>query len=151
MLALGGTRDRLTEIPELRAHFLRVTRADIAVLDTYQPTPVRAVTAFAGTSDVWAPPTTMRPVGPRGAQRLSLRQFEQRQVPEALQERISGSLELFAFRFGGRGPPLVATNLIDRILDEALDMDAVEDRFAASGVRPRIGVSETTFVETRIP
>jgi surfactin synthase thioesterase subunit len=66
VLALGGTPDRLTEISELRAHFLRVVRADLAALDSYQPAPDRAalgcpLTAFAGTSDVWAPPTTMRP------------------------------------------------------------------------------------------
>ena len=66
VIALGGTPERVGEIPELRAHFLRVVRADIAVLDSYQPAPDRAalgcpVTAFAGTSDVWAPPMTMRP------------------------------------------------------------------------------------------
>jgi medium-chain acyl-[acyl-carrier-protein] hydrolase len=66
ILALGGMPDRVTEVPELRAHFLRVVRADISVLESYQPTLDRsalgcAVTAFAGTTDVWAPPTTMRP------------------------------------------------------------------------------------------
>jgi medium-chain acyl-[acyl-carrier-protein] hydrolase len=81
VLALGGTPDRLTQIPELRAHFLRVIRADIAVLDSYQPGPVRAalgcpVTAFAGTSDVWAPPTTMRPWARETRSGFHLRQFE---------------------------------------------------------------------------
>lgn len=66
VIALGGTPERVGEIPELRAHFLRVVRADIAALESYQPAPERAplscpVTGFAGTSDIWAPPTTMRP------------------------------------------------------------------------------------------
>jgi medium-chain acyl-[acyl-carrier-protein] hydrolase len=66
VVALGGTPDRVGEIPALRDHFLRIVRADIAVLESYEPAPDRAalgcpVTAFAGTSDVWAPPTTMRP------------------------------------------------------------------------------------------
>jgi acyl transferase domain-containing protein/surfactin synthase thioesterase subunit len=63
--ALGAMPDRVADLPELRAHFLRVVRADIAVLDSYQPAADRAVldcpiTAFAGTSDAWAPPATMR-------------------------------------------------------------------------------------------
>jgi surfactin synthase thioesterase subunit len=81
VLALGGTPDRLHEMPELREHFLRVVRADIAVLESYQPAPVRAalgcpVTAFAGTSDVWAPPTTMRPWARETRSDFHLRQFE---------------------------------------------------------------------------
>jgi medium-chain acyl-[acyl-carrier-protein] hydrolase len=81
VLALGGTPDRLTEIPELRAHFLRVVRADIAVLDSYQPAPDRAplgcpMTAFAGSSDVWAPPTTMRPWARETRSDFRLRPFE---------------------------------------------------------------------------
>jgi surfactin synthase thioesterase subunit len=81
VLALGGTPDRLTEIPELRDHFLRVVRADIAVLDSYQPAPDRAalgcpMTAFAGTGDVWAPPATMRPWARETRSDFRLRQFE---------------------------------------------------------------------------
>lgn len=81
VLALGGTPDRLAEIPELRAHFLRVVRADIAALDSYQPAPDRAalgcpMTAFAGTTDVWAPPATMRPWARETRSDFRLRQFE---------------------------------------------------------------------------
>jgi surfactin synthase thioesterase subunit len=65
VLPLGGTPVRVVEHPELRAHFMRVVRADIAVLESYRPEPQRAalrcpVTAFAGATDAWAPPTTMR-------------------------------------------------------------------------------------------
>ena len=79
--ALGGTPERIDEIPELRAHFLRIVRADIAVLESYQPAPGRAalgcpVTAFAGTSDVWAPPTTMRPWARETRSDFHLRLFE---------------------------------------------------------------------------
>lgn len=66
VIALGGMPARVAEIPELRERFLRIVRADIAVLDSYDPAPDRApltcpITAFAGTTDVWAPPVTMRP------------------------------------------------------------------------------------------
>ncbi|HWU88861.1 MAG TPA: thioesterase domain-containing protein, partial [Kofleriaceae bacterium] len=66
VLALGGMPARVGEIPELRERFLRIVRADISVLDSYRPAPDRAaldcpMTAFAGASDVWAPPATMQP------------------------------------------------------------------------------------------
>lgn len=81
ILALGGTPDQLTQIPELRAHFLRVVRADIAVLDSYQPAADRPalgcpITAFAGTTDAWAPPTTMRPWARETRSDFQLREFE---------------------------------------------------------------------------
>jgi surfactin synthase thioesterase subunit len=81
VLALGGTPERLVDIPELRDHLLRVVRADIAVLESYQPAPNRPalgvpVTAFAGTSDVWAPPTTMRPWARETRSDFRLREFE---------------------------------------------------------------------------
>jgi surfactin synthase thioesterase subunit len=81
VLALGGTPERLNEIPELRDHFLRVVRADISVLESYRPAPDRSalgvpVTAFAGTSDVWAPPTTMRPWAKETRSDFRLREFE---------------------------------------------------------------------------
>ena len=81
VFALGGTPDRVAEYPELQAHFLRVVRADIAVLESYRPAPDRAalgvpVTAFAGTSDVWAPPTTMRPWAHETRSDFRLREFE---------------------------------------------------------------------------
>jgi len=65
VLALGGTPERIHDIPELRERFLRVVRADIAVLESYWPAPDRRplrgpVTAFAGTTDVYAPPATMQ-------------------------------------------------------------------------------------------
>jgi medium-chain acyl-[acyl-carrier-protein] hydrolase len=66
VLALGGAPERIAEIPEFRERFLRIVRADIAVLESYRPAPGRAllgcpVTAFAGTSDECAPPITMSP------------------------------------------------------------------------------------------
>jgi medium-chain acyl-[acyl-carrier-protein] hydrolase len=81
VIALGGTPERLADIPELRAHFLRVVRADIAVLESYRPAPDRPalgapVTAFAGASDVWAPPTTMRPWARETRSDFSLREFD---------------------------------------------------------------------------
>ena len=81
VVALGGTPERVGEIPELREHFLRIARADIAVLESYQPALDRAalscpVTAFAGTSDVWAPPTTMRPWARETRSDFHLRLFE---------------------------------------------------------------------------
>lgn len=65
VMPLGGTPPRVLEHPELRAHFMRVMRADIAVLESYRPEPHREalrcpITAFAGSTDVWAPTTTMR-------------------------------------------------------------------------------------------
>jgi len=81
VIALGGTPERVGEIPELREHFLRIVRADIAVLDSYQPAADRAalacpVTAFAGTSDVCAPPTTMRPWARETRSDFHLRMFD---------------------------------------------------------------------------
>jgi medium-chain acyl-[acyl-carrier-protein] hydrolase len=65
VIALGGASERIATIPEFRERFLRIVRADIAVLESYEPAPDRAllacpVTAFAGTSDECAPPTAMR-------------------------------------------------------------------------------------------
>jgi medium-chain acyl-[acyl-carrier-protein] hydrolase len=79
--ALGGTSEAVWDIPELRDHFLRVVRADIAALESYRPQPDRPalgcpVTAFAGASDVWAPPTTMRPWARETRSDFHLRQFE---------------------------------------------------------------------------
>lgn len=81
VLAVGGTPARVADIPELREHFLRVVRADIAVLESYRPAPDRPalgvpVTAFAGTSDVWAPPTTMRPWAHETRGAFRLREFD---------------------------------------------------------------------------
>jgi surfactin synthase thioesterase subunit len=66
VVGLGGTPGRIGELGELRERFLRVVRADLALLESYRPEPGRAalccpVTAFAGASDEWAPPSTMRP------------------------------------------------------------------------------------------
>ncbi len=81
VIALGGTPERVGDIPELRAHFLRIVRADIAALESYAPAPERSplrcpVTAFAGKSDVWAPPTTMRPWARETLGAFHLRQYE---------------------------------------------------------------------------
>lgn len=66
LIALGGTPGRIHEMPELRERLLRIVRADIALLESYEPVPGRAalgcpVTTFAGMADEWAPPATMRP------------------------------------------------------------------------------------------
>jgi surfactin synthase thioesterase subunit len=81
ILAIGGMPERIRDIPELRVHFLRVVRADIAVLESYQPPADRpalgcAITAFAGTTDVWAPPTTMRPWARETRSDFHLRLFD---------------------------------------------------------------------------
>jgi medium-chain acyl-[acyl-carrier-protein] hydrolase len=79
--ALGAIPERIGEVPELRDHFLRVVRADVAVLDSYEPAPDRPVlgcplTAFAGTSDVWAPTSTMQPWARETRSEFHLRGFE---------------------------------------------------------------------------
>lgn len=63
--AMGAMPERVGETAELRERFLRIVRADLALLESYAPAPDRAaldcpVTAFAGTSDAWAPAATMR-------------------------------------------------------------------------------------------
>ncbi len=64
ILELGGTPDRLAELPEFREHLLRIVRADLGAVESYQPAPGRPriscpVTAFAGNADTWAPPPMM--------------------------------------------------------------------------------------------
>jgi medium-chain acyl-[acyl-carrier-protein] hydrolase len=81
LIALGGIPMRAVEHPELRAHFLRVVRADIAVLESYRPEPERAalrcpLTAFAGSTDMWAPPSTMRPWARETRSAFQLRTFD---------------------------------------------------------------------------
>lgn len=81
LMRLGGTPDRIHELAELRTQFMRVVRADIAVLESYRPAPDRAalrcpITAFAGTSDVWAPPSTMQPWARETSNSFDLRLFE---------------------------------------------------------------------------
>jgi medium-chain acyl-[acyl-carrier-protein] hydrolase len=66
VVALGGTPDGVADHVEGRERFLRVLRADLALLDHYHAATDREalgcpVTAFAGIDDEWAPPTTMRP------------------------------------------------------------------------------------------
>ena len=60
LLALGGTPDRIHQVPEFVERFLRVTRADLAAADSYAPHPERPplacpMTAFGGLGDAWAP------------------------------------------------------------------------------------------------
>jgi medium-chain acyl-[acyl-carrier-protein] hydrolase len=66
VVALGGMADGVADHRESRERFLRMLRADLALLENYRAGADRAllgcpVTAFAGISDEWAPPTTMRP------------------------------------------------------------------------------------------
>ncbi len=66
LITLGGTPERIREMPELRKRLLRIVRSDIGLLESYEPVPGRAalgcpVTAFAGMADEWAPPADMRP------------------------------------------------------------------------------------------
>ncbi len=83
VLALGGAPERIGELPEFREHFLRVVRADIALLESYRPASYRPalacpITAFAGACDAWAPPTTMRPWARETRGEFQLRQFDGR-------------------------------------------------------------------------
>jgi surfactin synthase thioesterase subunit len=64
LLALGGTPDRISEFPEFRERFLRIARADLSAAESYAPAPSRMklscpLTTFGGTSDAWAPPSSM--------------------------------------------------------------------------------------------
>ncbi|MCX4748873.1 alpha/beta fold hydrolase [Kitasatospora sp. NBC_01287] len=60
LLAMGGTPDRIHEVPEFVERFLRLTRADLRAVESYSPHPDRLplsspITAFGGDSDPWAP------------------------------------------------------------------------------------------------
>ncbi|WP_329564321.1 thioesterase II family protein [Kitasatospora sp. NBC_01266] len=60
LLAMGGTPDRIHEVPEFVERFLRLTRADLRAVESYSPDPDRVpltapVTAFGGDIDPWAP------------------------------------------------------------------------------------------------
>lgn len=60
MFDLGGTPDRISEMPELRDRFLHTVRTDLRAVDSYQPTPNREpltcpLTVFSGIYDNWAP------------------------------------------------------------------------------------------------
>lgn len=64
LLNLGGTPQRIDEIPELRSLFLRVVRADLEAVDSYRPARPRQplpcpVTVFGGLADPWAPPASL--------------------------------------------------------------------------------------------
>lgn len=64
LLELGGTPERLAQIPELKALFLRVTRADLQAVGSYRPDRRRPalpcpLTAFGGISDPWASPESL--------------------------------------------------------------------------------------------
>ncbi len=68
LLKLGGTPERIHEVPEFRERFLAITRADLACVESYEPSPTRvqlscAVTAFSGSHDSWALPSEMRAWG----------------------------------------------------------------------------------------
>jgi surfactin synthase thioesterase subunit len=81
LLALGGTSSRVAETPEFLAHFLRNARADLAAVASYLPQRARSkssypVTAFAGASDPWAPPHSMRCWQEETIKDFRLRQFE---------------------------------------------------------------------------
>jgi surfactin synthase thioesterase subunit len=60
MVELGGTPDRIGELPDLRERFLQTVRADLRAVDSYQPEPNRKplscpLTVFGGIYDSWAP------------------------------------------------------------------------------------------------
>ena len=64
IMALGGTPDRLLQLPDLRERFLRLLRADLAAVGSYEPAserePLRCpLTVFSGAQDPWAPAATM--------------------------------------------------------------------------------------------
>src|SRR3977135_168934 len=58
---------------------------------------------------------------------------EQRQVPEALEQRPARALELLALPAGSRGATFVSAALVDRVLCEPLDMEPVEDQLGLVG------------------
>jgi surfactin synthase thioesterase subunit len=60
LLSLGGIPERVHEVPEFIARFLRIARADLQAAESYTPHPQRPpltcpVTAFGGDGDTWAP------------------------------------------------------------------------------------------------
>ncbi|GAA4849988.1 DUF5988 family protein [Kitasatospora terrestris] len=60
LLAMGGTPDRIREVPEFVERFLRTSRADLRAAESYAPHPDRRplaapLTAFHGFQDPWAP------------------------------------------------------------------------------------------------
>lgn len=64
LLQLGGTPQRLGDIPELTQFFLRVARSDLRAVGSYRPDSRRSLlpcplTAFGGISDSWAPPDSL--------------------------------------------------------------------------------------------
>ncbi|HSV68386.1 MAG TPA: alpha/beta fold hydrolase [Mycobacteriales bacterium] len=64
LMAMGGTPDRIEEMPEFRDRFLRTVRADLRAVDSYRPAEDRPplgcpLTVFGGTADSWAPPAAM--------------------------------------------------------------------------------------------
>jgi surfactin synthase thioesterase subunit len=65
MFELGGMPDRAAGMPEFVDRFLRTVRADLHAVHTYRPYSDRLplpcpLTVFGGTSDTWAPPSSMR-------------------------------------------------------------------------------------------
>ncbi|MFI0241428.1 thioesterase II family protein [Streptomyces sp. NPDC016845] len=64
LVTMGGTPERLGDIPEFRDRFLGITRADLRAAESYEPDPGRTplscpLTVFCGTDDAWAPLSTM--------------------------------------------------------------------------------------------
>ncbi|MFF3838342.1 thioesterase II family protein [Streptomyces sp. NPDC001930] len=60
MVDMGGTPERISDIPEFRDRFLGITRSDLRAAESYAPAPDRIplscpLTVFCGTDDAWAP------------------------------------------------------------------------------------------------
>jgi hypothetical protein len=66
-------------------------------------------------------------------QRRKSGRLEQRQIPEALEQRPACSLELFTFLVGGSVADLVAADFIDGILYEPLHVESIEDELGFRG------------------
>lgn len=60
LLALGGTPERIREVPGFVERFLRISRADLRAVESYRPSAEREplgcpIIAFGGIGDAWAP------------------------------------------------------------------------------------------------
>ncbi|MFY1636708.1 thioesterase II family protein [Solwaraspora sp. WMMB335] len=61
---LGGTPQRLRQMPGLQEQFVQLARADLQAVDSYRPAPERRplscpLTVLGGLADPWAPPATL--------------------------------------------------------------------------------------------
>lgn len=131
--AMGGMPDRLGEVPEFRALFLRIVRADLRAVDSYRPDPGRTpltcpLTVFGGSADAWAPPEAMA-----GWSRDTYGNFRERYFP-------GGHFYFLGSAFAGFARALVA-----EITDLAGQVGA------ADRIPHRRSASTSPYVNDRLP